>query len=33
LPGDRRKENRQRIEIEGVDVDKSLIKRIQTFCI
>ena len=33
LPGDRRKENRQRIEIEGVDVEKSLIKRIQTFCI
>ena len=32
LPGDRRKENRQRIEIEGVEVEKSLKKQIQSYC-
>ena len=32
LPGDRRRKNRQRIELEGVEVDQSLLKKIRSFC-
>jgi (2R)-3-sulfolactate dehydrogenase (NADP+) len=33
LPGERRKKNRQRIELEGVEVSQSLIEKIRSFCV
>jgi (2R)-3-sulfolactate dehydrogenase (NADP+) len=32
LPGERRKKNRQRIELEGVEVAQSLLEKIRSFC-
>ena len=32
LPGDRRRKNRQRIELEGVEVAQSLLEKISSFC-
>jgi len=32
LPGDRRRDNRQRIEAEGVDVAEALLEKIRAFC-
>ena len=32
LPGERRKKNRQRIELEGVEVTQSLLEKIRSFC-
>jgi (2R)-3-sulfolactate dehydrogenase (NADP+) len=32
LPGDRRRKNRQRIELEGVEVAQSLLEKIRSYC-
>jgi len=32
LPGERRRKNRQRIELEGVEVAQSLLEKIRSFC-
>jgi (2R)-3-sulfolactate dehydrogenase (NADP+) len=32
LPGDRRRKNRQRIELEGVEVAQSLLEKISSYC-
>ena len=33
LPGERRRKNRQRIELEGVEVAQSLLEKIRSFCV